>query len=161
MNKPRDPKGRYIKTKPNLSTKVPSNLFGGRNTPPINSTDRYQKVGVSSTQRAKAVSEETKTGSTIEQKIEASIVVGQEARPLGPSLEPTNTTFVFSPPSGDPNFVDIIDPEQVNTLFGSSTNIIVSQVETKTLAPIVSTGSSKVLRHPNSRKTFPSKGYLS
>jgi hypothetical protein len=70
--------------------------------------------------------------------------VGQEARPLEPSIEPTNTTFVFSPPSGDPNFVDIIDPEQVNNLFGSSANIIVSQVETKTLAPIVSTKSSRV-----------------
>jgi hypothetical protein len=131
MNKPRDPKGRYIKTKPKLPIKVPSNLFGGRNTPPINSIERYQKIGVSSTQRAKEVSEETKTGDTIEQKIETSTVVGQEARPLEPSSEPTNTTFSFSPPSGDSNFVDIIDPEQVNALFGSSANIIVSQVETK------------------------------
>jgi hypothetical protein len=70
--------------------------------------------------------------------------VGQEARPLEPSAEPNNTTFVFLPPSGDPNFEDIIDPEQVNTLFGSSTNIIVSQIDTETLAPIISTGSSRV-----------------
>jgi hypothetical protein len=95
MNKPRDPKGRYIKTKPNLSTKVPSNLFRGRNTPPINSIGRYWKVGVSSTQRAKEVSEETETGNTTEKKIEASIIVGYEERPLRPSLEPTNTTFFF------------------------------------------------------------------
>ena len=108
MNKPRDPKGRYIKTKINLPIKVPYKLFGGRNTPPINSIDRYQKVGVSSTQRAKEVSEETKTESTIEHKIETSIVVGQEARPLEPSAEPKNTTFVFLPPSQDPNLVDII-----------------------------------------------------
>jgi hypothetical protein len=144
MNRPRDPKGRYIKSKSDLSTKVPSDLFGGRNIPLINSADRYRKTGASSTQRAKAVSEETKTGSTIEQKIEASVIVGQEARPLEPSAEPNNTTFVFLPPSGDPNFEDIIDPEQVNTLFGSSANIIVSQIDTETLAPIISTGSSRV-----------------
>jgi hypothetical protein len=39
MNKPRDPKGRYIKTNPKIPTKVPSNLFGGRNTPSINSVE--------------------------------------------------------------------------------------------------------------------------
>ena len=66
MNKPRDPKGRYIKTKPIFLTKVPSDLFGGRNTPLINSIDRYRKVGVISNQRAKVVSEETNTGSSIE-----------------------------------------------------------------------------------------------
>jgi hypothetical protein len=62
MNKPRDPKGRYVKTNPKLPTKVPSNLFGGRNTPSINSAERYQKVqvGDSSTQKDKKVSEETK-----------------------------------------------------------------------------------------------------
>jgi hypothetical protein len=123
MNKPRDPKGRYIKTKPKLSIKVPSNLFGGRNTPPINSIERYWKIGVSSTQRAKEVSKETKTGDTIEQKIETSTVVGHQARPLEPSSEPTNTTFAFLPPSGDSNYVYIIE---------------------KTLSPIVSTDLSKV-----------------
>jgi hypothetical protein len=60
----------------------------------------------------------------------------QEARPLRPSTEPNNTTFSFTPPLGD--------PEQVNILFGSSTNIIVSQVDRKNLAPIISTGSSRV-----------------
>jgi hypothetical protein len=89
--------------------------------------------------------------------------VGHEARLLGPSLEPTNTTFVFSPPSRDPNFVDIIDLEQVNTIFGSSTNIIVSEVETKTLAPTISTGLSKVSdiqtveKPSHERDTFPIK----
>jgi hypothetical protein len=89
-----------------------------------------KKIGISSIQRAKVVYEETKTGSTIEQKIEASVIVEQETRPLDLSTEPNNTTFVFLPPSGDPNFKNIIDPEQVNILFGSSTNIIVSQVDT-------------------------------
>jgi hypothetical protein len=36
MNRPRDPKGRYIKSKSDLSTKVPSDLFGRRNIPLIN-----------------------------------------------------------------------------------------------------------------------------
>ena len=108
MNRPRDPQGRYIKSKSDLSTKVPSDLFGGRNVPLIKSADRYQKTGASSTQRAKIVSKETKTRSTIEQKIEASLIVGHEVRPLKPSAEPNNTNFVFFPQSRDPNFVDII-----------------------------------------------------
>jgi hypothetical protein len=56
MNRPRDPKGRYIKSKSDLTTKVPSDLFGGRNIPLISSADQYRKIGASSTQRAKAVS---------------------------------------------------------------------------------------------------------
>jgi hypothetical protein len=59
-------------------------------------------------------------------------------------LQNQPTKHFFLPPLGDPNFVDIIDPEQVNTFFGSSTNIIISQVKIETLAPIVSTGSSRV-----------------
>jgi hypothetical protein len=58
--------------------------------------------------------------------------------------EPNNTTFAFTPPPGDPNFEDIIDPEKVDIFFGSSANIIVSQIDTKTLAPIISTDSSRV-----------------
>ena len=94
MNRPRDPQGRYIKSKSYLSTKVPSDLFGGRNVPLINSPDRYRKIGASSTQRAKVVSEETNARSTIEQEIEASIIVGQEARPLEPSAEQYNLCFL-------------------------------------------------------------------
>ena len=108
MNRPREPKGIYVKSKLYLSTKVPSDLFGGRNVPLINFTNRYRKTGASSTQRDKVVSQETKTWSTIEQKIEASVIMEQEARPLEPSAELNNITFAFTPPSGDPNFVDII-----------------------------------------------------
>jgi hypothetical protein len=145
MNRPRDPKGSYIKSKSDLSTKVPSDLFGGRDVPLIKSVDRYKKkIGASSTQRAKIVYEETNTRSTIEQEIEASIILGQEARPLKPSAKQNNTTFDFTPPPGNPNFEDIIDPRQVNLLFGSSANVIVSQNDTETLAPIVSTDSSRV-----------------
>jgi hypothetical protein len=144
MNMPRDPQGRYIKSKSDLSTKVPSNLFGGRNVPLIKFVDRYRKTEASSTQRDKIVYEGTKTWSTIEQETEASIILGQEARPLEPSTEPNNTTFSFTPPPGDPNFKDIIDPEQVNLLFCSSSNVIISQIDIETLALIVSTGSSRV-----------------
>ena len=76
MNRPRDPQGRYIKSKLDLSTKVPFDLFGGRNVPLIKSAQRYQKIGASSTQRAKIVSEETNIGITIEEEIEASIILG-------------------------------------------------------------------------------------
>jgi hypothetical protein len=130
MNRPRDPKGRNIKIKSYLSTKVPSDLFGGRKIPLINFADQYRKTRAISTQRDKSVFEETKIGSTIEQKVESLVIVGQKARPLKPSIEKNNTTFVFLPPSGDPNFEDIIDPEQVTTLFSSSTNITVSQIDT-------------------------------
>jgi hypothetical protein len=70
--------------------------------------------------------------------------LGQEARPLEPSTEPKNTTFSFTPPPGDPNFEDIIDPEQVNILLGSLANVIISQTDIETLAPIVSIDSSRV-----------------
>ena len=57
MNRPRDPQGRYIKSKSDLSDKVPSDLFGGRSIPLLSSAEQYQKIGASSTQRAKAVFE--------------------------------------------------------------------------------------------------------
>jgi hypothetical protein len=87
---------------------VPSNHFGGRNIPLMSSLDRHSRTRTISIQRDKVVSEESKIGSTIEHKIEASIIVGQEEIPLEPSTEPNNTTFVLLPPSRDPNFVDII-----------------------------------------------------
>jgi hypothetical protein len=76
MNRPRDPKGRYIKSKSYLSTKVPSDLFRGRNIPITKSADQYRKIVASSNQRTKTVFEETNTRSTIEQEIEASIILG-------------------------------------------------------------------------------------
>jgi hypothetical protein len=66
----------------------------------------------------------------LEQKIETSVIVGQEARPLETSAEPNHTNFILLTPSGDPNFKYIIDPKKVNTLFGNSANIFFSQIET-------------------------------
>jgi ATP-dependent 26S proteasome regulatory subunit len=82
-----DPKGRYVKTNPKLPTKVPSNLFGGRNTSSISSTEWYRKVKVGeiSTLKDKKVSEERRIEETIEQKIETPTIVGQEVKPLEPS----------------------------------------------------------------------------
>jgi hypothetical protein len=57
MNRPRNPQGRYIKSKSNLSTKVPSDLFGGRNVTLIKSADRYRKTKAILTQRDTIVSE--------------------------------------------------------------------------------------------------------
>jgi hypothetical protein len=67
MKKPRDPKGRYVKTNQKLPTKVPYKLFRGRNTPYIKSTERYRKVQVGDklTHKAKEVSTETRTEETI------------------------------------------------------------------------------------------------
>jgi hypothetical protein len=47
MNRPRDPKGRYIKSKSDLSTKVPSDLFGERDVPLIKSVEQYRKIRAS------------------------------------------------------------------------------------------------------------------
>jgi hypothetical protein len=43
MNRSRDPQGRYIKSKSDLSAKVPSDLFGKRNVPLIKFADQYRK----------------------------------------------------------------------------------------------------------------------
>jgi hypothetical protein len=74
----------------------------------MSSANQHWRTRTISIQRAKFVSEESKIGSTIEHKIEASIIVGQEARTLETSTKTNNTTFVLLPPSGDPNIVDII-----------------------------------------------------
>jgi hypothetical protein len=49
----------------------------------------------------------------------------------------------------------------VNSLFGGSTNLVVSQVEKSTSEPIVSTGSSKVLEIKIEDIFFLSKKHLS
>ena len=43
MNRPRDSKGRYIRTSSQNFVKIPTNLYGGRNTPTTNLEERYQK----------------------------------------------------------------------------------------------------------------------
>ena len=55
MNRPRDSKGRYVRTSSQNLVKIPTNLYGGQNTPTTNSTKRYQRthVGSSSTWKPK------------------------------------------------------------------------------------------------------------
>ena len=55
MSRPRDYKGRYVRDNSQNLIKIPTNLYGGRNTPTTNSTERYQRthIGSSSTWRPK------------------------------------------------------------------------------------------------------------
>ena len=55
---------------------------------------------------------------------------------LNPPLvhKPNDTTFSLV---GDPNFINFIDPAQVQALFGSSTNTFISQIETSTVVPTI------------------------
>ena len=55
MNKPRDSKGRYIRTSSQNSVNIPTNIYAGHATPTTNSSERYQKIhtGSSSTWKPK------------------------------------------------------------------------------------------------------------
>ena len=61
---------------------------------------------------------------------------GQPLEILNPPLvhKPNKTTFSLV---GDPKFVVFIDPSQVQALFGGSTNPVISQIETSTVAPTI------------------------
>ena len=63
----------------------------------------------------------------------------QEGQPLETLNPPrvqklNNTTFSLV---GDPNFVDFIDPAQVQSLFGGSTNTVISQIKTSIVATTI------------------------
>ena len=55
MNRRRDSKGRYVRTSSQNLIKIPTNLYGGRNTPTTNSAERYRRthIGSSSTWKPK------------------------------------------------------------------------------------------------------------
>ena len=47
--------------------------------------------------------------------------------PISPLVSnPINKTFSLI---GDPNFVDFVDPAQVKSLFGTSVDLVISQME--------------------------------
>ena len=48
MNMPRDSKGIYVRPSSQNLIKIPTNLYGGRNTPITNSAERYQRIHVGS-----------------------------------------------------------------------------------------------------------------
>ena len=69
----------------------------------------------------------------------------QEARtletPIPPLVSnPINTTFSLV---GNLNFVDFIDPAQVKSLFGTSVDSVISQIETSTVEPTTPLGFNK------------------
>ena len=55
-------------------------------------------------------------------------------------LNPINTTFSLV---GDPNFVDFVDPAQAKSLFGTSVDPVISQIETSTVEPTIPPGFNK------------------
>ena len=73
---------------------------------------------------------------------------------LNPPLvqKPNNTTFSIV---GDPNFINFIDPAQVQALFGISTNTVISQIETSIVVPTIPIESNKNI--VDQRKIFPKK----
>ena len=44
---------------------------------------------------------------------------------------------------GDPNFIDFVDPAQVKSLFGTSIDPVISQIETYTVEPTIPLGFNK------------------
>ena len=67
MNRPKDSRDRYIRAKSQNLIKIPTNLYGGQNTPNTNSVERYRRthVGSSSSWRLKYFIGETIDGEEI------------------------------------------------------------------------------------------------
>ena len=140
MNRPRDSKGRYIRTSSQKSIKIPTNIYGGHATPTTNSFEKYWKthVGSSSSWRPKgnliggAIEGREMLAGSSKDPIPEGFLEGQPLEALKPPLEkkPNDTNFSLV---GDPNFVNFIYPAQVQALFGSSTNTVISQIETSTV----------------------------
>ena len=143
MNIPRDSNGRYVRTISKNLVKIPTNLYGGWNTPTNNSVERYRRthIGSSSTWKPKEFigetidSEEILAGN-IKDLIYEEVQEGQPLQILNPPLvqKPNDTTFSLV---GDPNFINFIDPAEVGDLFGSSTNIFISHIETSIVVPTI------------------------
>ena len=55
-------------------------------------------------------------------------------------MNPNNTTFSLV---GDPNFIDFVDLAQVKSLFGTSVDPVISQIETSKVEPTISLGFNK------------------
>ena len=81
----------------------------------------------------------------------------QEDQTLGTSnpplvLNPNNTTFSLV---GDPNFVDFVNHAQVKSLFGTSVDPVISQIETSIVEPTMPLGFNKNM--VDKRKISPKK----
>ena len=141
MSRLRDPQDRFVNTSKIIE--IPTKFYRGRNTPTTNSAERYWKtpIGNSSTLKPK----ETFSGDITRESIEGEGTLEggpqdlipeefQEDRPLETSnpplfLNPNNTTFSLV---GDPKFIEFVDPSQVKSLFWTSIDPIILQIETST-----------------------------
>ena len=164
MSRIRDPQGRFVKS--GKIIEVPTNYHRGRNSLTTNSPERYRKtpIGSSSTLKPKQSLLEYLTGEAIEG--EGTLAEGpkdpvpkevQEYQPLQTSIpplvsNPINTTFSLV---GDPNFIDFVDPTQVKSLFGTSVDLVVSQIETSIVEPTIPLGFNKNM--VDQRKISPEK----
>ena len=132
MKKPRDSKGRYVRDNSQNLIKIPTNLYGGQNNPTTNSSESYRrtKIGSSSTWKPKDF-----IGETIDNE---EILVGNPKDPSSEEVQECQQLEILNPPLvqklndttfssvGDPHFFNFIDPSQVQDLFGSSTNTVIS-----------------------------------
>ena len=149
MNRPINLKGRYVRTSSQNFVKIPTNLYGGCNTQTTKSMERYQRthIGISSTCKPKEFigesieDKEILTGSSKE-PIPEEVIEGQTLEVLNPPLvkKSNDTTLSLL---WDPKFVNLIDTAQVQALFGSSTNTVISQIETSTVEPTISVEPNK------------------
>ena len=82
------------------------------------------------------------------------VQVDQPLETSSPPLvsNPINTTFSLV---GDPNFVDFVDPAQAKSLFGTSVDPVISQIETSTVEPTFPLGFNK--NTVDKRNIYPEK----
>ena len=131
-------------SRPKQVTKVSTNYRRVHNSPTTNSPERYRKtpIGSSSTLQPKETPLEDLIGEAIEGL--GTLEEGtkdpvpeefQQYQPLETPIpplvsNPINTTFSLV---GDPSFVVFVDPTQVKSLFGTSVDLFISQIETSTI----------------------------
>ena len=114
--RPRDSKGRYIK--------IHSDLFGNKTPPLTNPRDRNTNKEIESNNTQKSMELGTRPEGTEipEGELLHSVEIPQ--------------TLQASPTREDPNLVDIVDIERVNSIFRHTQNLVVSQVESTTNSPL-------------------------
>ena len=128
----RDSRGRYVKTN--------SDIFGNKTPPLTNPRDRYTGKNTEGNSTQKSV--ELKTGLE-----ETDIPQGE----LLHSVEiPQN--LQTSPIEEDPNLVDIVDMERVNSLSGHTQNFVISQVESTTIPYRPSLGNYPFQQQPRRKR---------
>ena len=94
MNRLRDLRGRYVRTSSQNLVKIPTNLYGGRNTPTTNSAERYRRThkGSSSTWKPKEFIRETIYGKEI--------LEGSPKYPISEEIQEDQPLETLTPPLG-------------------------------------------------------------